>query len=1277
MKNDKSAILDEITKISDDNKLLEIYNDNDDFEIRYVIVNLINDDSILYEIFSNEENDIIKSIALKGISADALDYDDFENLDDYEKINYIETHSNESLFIEIAQKDENPHVRIAAIYRIQDMDMIWKMASTHPEYDTRFILYKKLNRKSLLEEITGENLTQSRINLVKDLDNAKILEDIAFNDFDVDVRSAAVERIDDENVLAEITKNSPDTAVRIKAVERISDESLLFNIAQKDKNLKVRIAAINEIRDMDLIWQMANTHKDYDTRFALYKKLNNRPLLEEMTGENLTQSRKKLVKKLDNEKFLNDIVSSDSDFEVKLQALKKLNKPHFYISLLKNTSDEEELMQLIGDINDESQLMDIAMICTSNEFTVKHAINNIANPLILFELYRRDSPLIRDAAMRKLVFGNVFSKEKITDKIGITTIISSLCDEDTLVDIAMNNSNWQVRRAATERIKDENVLAEIARNDTDYDVRIAAAKKIDDKDVLADIAMNNSDWQVRKAAVRRISDEDTLAEIARNDRVNYIRKAAVQKINDEDVLAEIARNDTDYDVRIAASKKIDDEDVLAEIAINDSHSDVDSETSPESDDNVLADIAMNNSGEIDLETVRRIRNQNVLASIVRNCTNPGAVIGAVKRISDEDILIDMAMNNPKDYVRENAVRNLNDKNVLTEIALNDSNLNVRMAATKKVNDDDILADILRKDPDRNVRQEALENINDANILHRLLLENFGYFSFESFTAFARNYDKMIYESIGIRIYEDILGRISDEGALTDLIHERVFGDFRALVARELVSPDTLRNLALNDLDYRVRREAVKNPNLDDQHTFATIIRSDRNDSVRLEALRRIDDEDLLEDITTDLNPVMRLHAFERLGKDIDINEDYIAFEDIDLSSIETIEDENMLYAIVNDAPSAAIRKYAFEKINDEHILADLACHNREYMNKALDKITDKLLLLNIALYCTAQSMKRKAIKKIDDEEFLLEAVQANPYNDISAYIVDRIRDESNLEIIAFNNSNPFNRKAAVNKIQSHDILKRLGEVECEEVVCTAIVRKCHDKDLLEYIGLSNPCKTVRRYVGSIIDDDEMLYKFALKECEYDNRRELISKMTDEGLIMNLLKREEVYKVFMADFEITDTDLLIDLTKNSTTYTAREYGLRNLDDMSILLDFIYSSPYSSHNPENRSIWEGFPYDNNGKELCLSIMARPDFTDMKVIEDFLIENEIYRCGELYYLKDKVCEIPSIYRIALNCKSEVVREVFKSKLKYDVEYGDRRDDNDDENEESGLLGLGALFG
>lgn len=59
LNNDKSQILAEITEITDENKLLEIFENNDDFEIRYAIVNLINDDSILHEIFSNERDSFI------------------------------------------------------------------------------------------------------------------------------------------------------------------------------------------------------------------------------------------------------------------------------------------------------------------------------------------------------------------------------------------------------------------------------------------------------------------------------------------------------------------------------------------------------------------------------------------------------------------------------------------------------------------------------------------------------------------------------------------------------------------------------------------------------------------------------------------------------------------------------------------------------------------------------------------------------------------------------------------------------------------------------------------------------------------------------------------------------------------------------------------------------------------------------------------------------------------------------------------------------------------
>jgi hypothetical protein len=536
---------------------------------------------------------------------------------------------------------------------------------------------------------------------------------------------------------------------------------------------------------------------------------------------------------------------------------------------------------------------------------------------------------------------------------------------------------------------------------------------------------------------------------------------------------------------------------------------------------------------------------------------------------------------------------------------------------------------------------------------------------------------MIYDSIGGSIYDGILDKLS-QSDLIDLVHEKLFSDFRVMTVQRLVSPDVLRNLALNDLDYRVRRQAVKNSNLCDEKTFAEIVQSDSNDSVRFEALRRIDEKEIIEGIANDLNPVMRLYAFERLEWDSDLNECAVKYDDIDLSSISTIEDENTLYAITNNAPSSSIRKYAFDKIKDENILAKLVCYNREFMNRAMNKITDNALLLNIALYCTDKSVQRKAVKKIDDEEFLLKAVQNNPYNDISAYIVDRIRNESRLAIIAFNNSNPFNRKAAVNKIQNPDILISLGEVECEEPVCTAIVRKCHDKDLLEYIGLSNPCKTVRRYVGSITDDDEVLYKMALKEYEYDNRREMISRLTNEEYILNLLKREGVNKVFRADFKITNTDMLIDLAKNSFSDEAKKYALNHIKDESVITDFIYSSPFSSNNPKNKSLWEDYQYNYNDKQLCLSILSSNDFNNMKVIEDFLIENEINLCGELYMLRDKVTKISSVYRIVLNCKSEDVRKLFMQKLEYAVKYNSNRNEMDeDRNEEDALQGFAALFG
>ena len=1249
LKGDNSAMLSKISTISDDDKLLEIFKDSDDFEIKYAIVNLIVDDEILHQIFSIEENPFIKSIALNRISTDILDDDDFNGLDGCEKVNYIEKCNDESLFYSVAQNDSDFYVRTAAIYRISDTDLLSKMADSHADYDTRVVCYKKLKGQSLIEEITDENLTESRIILVESLDSEKFIKDILINDSDCEVKIAALKRLIGTGfyftVLRDVLDNDNLGTLydKVSFIEKASDESALFGLVENNEDFHVRVAAIHRISDWDFLSKMADAHPDYNTRLVLYKKLKGWSFQDEITKENLDQSHKNLVKHMGNENFLKDIAANDFSIDVRIAALKKLGRPDLYLSIIRNSEDEYEVKQMIDNISDEFQLFEIACFGYLNQSIVKNAINNIANPSLLFELYRRGPDLIRETAMRKLVLGNVFSTEKIADKIYIPLMFLSIADDDILKDIAMNDSNYLLRRAAVERIDDADLLADVAMNDSNYLLRRAAVERIWDEDVLADVAMNDSDESVRRAAVERIWDEDILADIAINNSIEEIRRIAAGKIGKNDIPDENTDNDS-------KSEEISDVD-----------------------NNALADIAMNGSDfNARLQAVENITDEDVLLDIAINCNHDYVAEQAAFNITDEDVLIDLARGKCGIPVRCVAAQKINDKNVLAEIALSDPDYEVRYVAIKKIDDDDVLEEVLRNDSSTNARIEALKRIKDGDKLKNLLLENYGYFSVESFTEFVRNYDKTIYESMGTGIYETVLDRISDESVFEELVYGKLFGDFRLLVVQRLKSGDVLMDLALNDSDYRVRRQAIRNPNLSDEKTFVRIFQKERNDAVRLEALMQIDNPDFIEELADDLNPLIRTYALYRLGRTFEVNGDAVSFKDIDLASIGKIEDENVLYALVNHAHSSSIRRYAFDKITDANILTKLVCNNTEFANRALNKIDDNRLLLNIALYCNDPTAQRKAVKKIDDEELLLEAVQANPYNDISQYVVDRIRDESRLEIIAFNNSNPFNRKAAVNKIQSQEVLIRLGEVECEEIVCTAIVRKCRDRELLEYMGLSNPCKTVRRYIGSVVDD-ELLYKLALKECEFDNRREMISRIGDEKCIVDLLKRESVEKVFKGDFNITDSNLLIDLARNSHWSVAKDYALRKINDMSVLMDFICSSPFTLREPEDKTLWKDIRYNRGDIRICLSILSRSDFNDMKMIEEFLIENEIPMCSELFAVRDKVDDIASIYRIVLHCKSANVRNMFKNKLKYPKKH----DSDDNRDEGAPLLGLGALFG
>ena len=657
--------LDEITKIRDEKRLFEIYQSSDDFEIRYSIANLITDNSMLLEMFRKEKDPLIRNEVMLRFSDATLDFDAFSTLDSLEKITYIEDCTDRNLLLSAAFYDEDFLVRLAAVEMISDNDFLLKIADEHDDYPTRVAGYKKLKCKSLMNEITCENLVESRMDLIKDLKSDKFISDIAVNDSSVDVRLFALKHLNRTDFFFNIMKNhisdddlrsyinalslnrfsdivpddfnTLDSWEKIAYIENCTDKNLLLSAALNDDDFYVRIAAIEMISNKDFLLRIADEHDDYETRFAVYEKLNGIFIFGEKTWDDPIKYRLVLVKRMSDEKFLEDIARNEENLKIKKLALRKLNKPDIYLTLA-NTLDSDDLSELFEDIVDESMLGDIAVTFSSDEEIVENAVNRIANPSVLVKLYRNGSQIIQDKVMKKLLFGNVFSKEKITDKIRIMPRILSVCDDGEVEYLARHSPSGDVRLEAVRRLKDEDALSDVLKNDSYWRIRREAARRVNDENILFDVFKNDTDSDVQKAAIEKIADGKLIADILINDCDSSETSPAI----DEDTLSRILRFHPDWKVRLEAVKRISDVNILARVLSNESVRDV------------------------RIAAFERIADGNNLEDIARNCPDVNVRSEAVKRISNQDVLADVLRNESYSDVRIVAAFKTDDKDILSE-----------------------------------------------------------------------------------------------------------------------------------------------------------------------------------------------------------------------------------------------------------------------------------------------------------------------------------------------------------------------------------------------------------------------------------------------------------------------------------------------------------------------------------------------------------------------------------------------------------------------------------
>lgn len=135
--------------------------------------------------------------------------------------------------------------------------------------------------------------------------------------------------------------------------------------------------------------------------------------------------------------------------------------------------------------------------------------------------------------------------------------------DPTLRELARQDPDSTVRRAALERLGDLDLLGIIAREDSDAGVRAVAEARY--RALLAGQAAGGPALADRLERLRNDPDTDLTDYLLRQAAEPELRLAMLERIDAEPALADIAQRDSHPDVRLAALERVHDPELLDQI----------------------------------------------------------------------------------------------------------------------------------------------------------------------------------------------------------------------------------------------------------------------------------------------------------------------------------------------------------------------------------------------------------------------------------------------------------------------------------------------------------------------------------------------------------------------------------------------------------------------------------------------------------------------------------------------------------------------------------------
>lgn len=222
--------------------------------------------------------------------------------------------------------------------------------------------------------------------------------------------------------------------------------------------------------------------------------------------------------------------------------------------------------------------------------------------------------------------------------------------------------------------------------------------------------------------------------------------------------------------------------------------------------------------------------------------------------------------------------------------------------------------------------------------------------------------------------------------------------------------------------------------------------------VRLQAVKDIDDEKILEQIVKD---------------DESIEIVYVAFNKIEDNSlrkslIKYIDDQNFLIYIAKNDDNDYVRREAIKKIEDIDVLADI--YKKDFRNRVTSEaIEDKMLTI---------------VDRTYNQDKLIDIVKMNNYWKAVEEAFKKITDESAMLDIAKNARTENARSLAVRKITDDNVLKEIFNYDFSSRVRWAVIENINDESFLTDLAENSEDKYIRERAVKKISDKDLLIHIA-------------------------------------------------------------------------------------------------------------------------------------------------------------------------------------------------------